>query len=52
MVMVLIQFYQDDASAREGLLDFLLDRFPQITSLFYTINRKGNDTLYDLDLIC
>jgi len=51
-VMVLIQFYQDDASAREGLLDFLLDRFPQITSLFYTINRKGNDTLYDLDLIC
>ncbi|MBC2840800.1 23S rRNA (uracil(1939)-C(5))-methyltransferase RlmD [Robiginitalea sp. SC105] len=50
--MVLIQFYADDPPAREALLDYLKGRFPQIVSLFYTINQKGNDTLYDLDLVC
>lgn len=50
--MVLIQFYQDDGEKRAGLLDFLISKFPEITSLYYTINPKANDTLYDLDLIC
>lgn len=50
--MVLIQFYDPDPEAREGLLDYLIDRFPGIVSLYYTVNRKGNDTLYDLDLVC
>ena len=29
---------------REGLLDFLISEFPQITSLYYIINRKKNET--------
>ncbi len=27
-------------------------KFPEITSLLYVINSKGNDTLYDQDVIC
>ena len=50
--MVLIQFYHDDAGARVALLDFLSEQFPEIKSLYYTINPKQNDTLYDLDLVC
>ena len=51
-VMVLIQFYEDDAYAREMLLDHLKAEFPEITSLLYVINRKANDTIYDQDVVC
>lgn len=50
-IMVLIQFYEDDKEKRELLLDFLAERFPEITSLQYVINSKANDTLYDQDVI-
>lgn len=50
-IMVLIQFYEDDKQKREMLLDFLAERFPEITSLQYVINSKANDTLYDQDII-
>ena len=30
----------------------LANRFPEITSLQYCINSKGNDALYDQDIIC
>ena len=50
-LMVVLQFFEDDKRAREGLLDFLRERFPEITSLYYVINQKKNDTLYDLDLV-
>jgi 23S rRNA (uracil1939-C5)-methyltransferase len=49
-IMVLIQFFEDDKVSRELLLDFLAERFPQITSLQYVINSKANDTLYDQDI--
>ena len=51
-VMVLIQFYQDLKNERDGLLEFLKDEFPQITSLLYVINQKGNDTIYDQEVVC
>lgn len=50
-IMVLVQFFEDDREKRELLLDFLANRFPQITSLQYVINSKANDTLYDQDII-
>ena len=50
--MVLLQCYDERQAEREQLLDYLLENFPQITSLYYTINAKGNDSIYDLDLIC
>ena len=51
-VMVLIQFFEDDKSKRELLLDYLSEKFPEITALLYVINNKGNDTIYDQDVIC
>lgn len=49
-LMVLIQFYKEDKTKRELLLNFIADRFPEITSLLYVINGKANDTLYDQDI--
>ena len=49
-VMLLVQFGREDRPAREGLLDHLQARFPQITSLLYAINEKVNDSVYDLDI--
>lgn len=49
-IMVVIQFFEENVEKREGLLNALMDKFPQITSLQYVINSKGNDTLYDQDI--
>ncbi|MDN3706125.1 23S rRNA (uracil(1939)-C(5))-methyltransferase RlmD [Myroides ceti] len=51
-IMVLIQFFKEDKKNRELLLDFLKERFPEITSLQYVINSKANDTIYDQEVIC
>ncbi len=51
-IMVLIQFFKEDKKKRELLLDFLKNRFPEITSLQYVINSKLNDTIYDQNVIC
>lgn len=51
-IMVMIQFFKDNQTKRELLLDFLSETFPQITSLQYVINGKANDTIYDQEVIC
>lgn len=33
---------------QKKLLDFIVEQFPTITSLYYTINNKLNDSIYDL----
>ncbi len=51
--MVLIQFHYDEEGDHEkalGLLQHIADCFPQITSLLYVNNQKGNDTFGDLDI--
>lgn len=50
-LMVLVQFYYEDKKKRELLLDFIGEKFPEITSLLYVINSKGNETIYDQDVI-
>ena len=50
-IMVLIQFFEDDTKKRELLMDYLVNRFPEITSLQYVINSKPNDTIYDQQVI-
>lgn len=50
-IMVVVQFFQDDVTKRNLLLNFVKDRFPEITSLQYIINGKGNDTIYDQEVI-
>ncbi|CAM3946629.1 MULTISPECIES: 23S rRNA (uracil(1939)-C(5))-methyltransferase RlmD [Flavobacterium] len=49
-IMVLIQFFKEEKEQRELLLNFLAERFPEITSLLYVINGKPNDTIYDQDV--
>ena len=48
--MLIVVFYQDEATSREALLKHLLEHFPEITSLIYVINNKGNDTIFDRDI--
>ncbi|MES2763301.1 MAG: TRAM domain-containing protein, partial [Bacteroidota bacterium] len=50
-LMVLIQFFEDQPENIKLLLEHLKNTFPQITSLQYVINQKGNDTLQDLEII-
>jgi 23S rRNA (uracil1939-C5)-methyltransferase len=38
----------EDKEKREALFTILLQRFPQITTLLYTINAKRNDSMQDL----
>ncbi len=46
-VMLLIQFYKNEEESINLLMNFIKDKFPNITSLLYVINQKANDTLYD-----
>lgn len=52
--MVIIQFHFDEEGDEErakGMMKHLADTFPQITSLMYLDNQKGNDTIGDQDVI-
>ena len=49
-IMVLVQFFENDTSKRELLLNHVYEKFPNITSLQYVVNSKANDTLYDQDI--
>ncbi len=58
--MVIIQFHYDHTSAEslqhdalqaQHLLQFVADRFPEISALLYLDNQKCNDTIGDQDII-
>ncbi len=51
-LMVLVQFFKDDQEPRELVMNYLKETFPEITSLLYVINEKGNDTIYDQEVLC
>jgi 23S rRNA (uracil1939-C5)-methyltransferase len=46
-VIVMFVFFYEDEKRREGLMDFIAGKFPRITSMFYVINSKRNDSLAD-----
>lgn len=51
--MLLVQFHYDEKGDEQKamqLLQHIADTFPQITSLIYVDNQKGNDTFGDLEL--
>jgi 23S rRNA (uracil1939-C5)-methyltransferase len=48
-LMVNLVFGENDKKKIEKILSFLSGRFPEITTLLYTINEKRNDSLYDLE---
>jgi 23S rRNA (uracil1939-C5)-methyltransferase len=49
--MVIVVFGEDETLKINSLMDFLKDAFPQITSLFYVVNKKVNDTLGDQEML-
>lgn len=51
--MVLIQFHyekDEDEVIAKNILQHIADGFPEITSLLYVNNQKGNDTFNDLNI--
>ena len=51
--MLVFQFHYDeegDEQKAQELMQQVADKFPQITSLMYVNNQKGNDTFNDLEL--
>jgi len=46
-IMVNLVFGEFDKEVLEGIMEFIKNQFPQITSLYYTINKKMNDSLHD-----
>lgn len=52
--MLVFQFHYDEEGDEQRALELMqqvADKFPQISSLIYVDNQKGNDTINDLDLI-
>ena len=50
-VMLIVVFAQDDQAAIKGLLDAVKEKFTEVTSIYYIINGKRNDSISDLDAI-
>lgn len=51
--MLILQFHYDepgDDEKAQQLLAHIAEKFPQLTSILYVDNQKGNDTFGDLDL--
>lgn len=51
--MLILQFHYDEEGDEQKallLLNHIADKFPQLTSIFYVDNQKGNDTFNDLEL--
>ena len=49
-LMVIVVFKEDSSTEINGLMNFLKETFPEITSLMYVINDKKNDTISDLEI--
>tara|TARA_R110002050_G_scaffold260238_1_gene399808 strand:+ start:241 stop:1653 length:1413 start_codon:yes stop_codon:yes gene_type:complete len=48
--MVIVQFGADDQEGIDKTMEFLHQRFPEITALMYIINLKKNETFQDLEV--
>lgn len=48
-VMVIVVFAKDPGEKEKALMDFLVESFPSIASVFYMVNTKLNDAIADLD---
>ncbi|MFN4144583.1 MAG: 23S rRNA (uracil(1939)-C(5))-methyltransferase RlmD [Runella sp.] len=50
-VMVIVQFAEANQAAIDLTMQFLSETFPEITSLQYIINTKGNDSYSDQEVV-
>lgn len=48
-LMVNVVVGENDKKSIDKVMQFLLQQFPQITTLLYTINTKFNDSIFDLE---
>ena len=51
-IMVIISYTNEASEYMPGLLNAVVEKFPQITSLMYVQNDKFNDTIGDLNIEC
>ncbi|MEP0985423.1 23S rRNA (uracil(1939)-C(5))-methyltransferase RlmD [Ekhidna sp.] len=49
-VMVILQVHYRDQEMLDLVMNFIQREFPEITSLMYVINEKGNDSYSDLEI--
>lgn len=50
-VMLIVVFAHEDVETRKALLDAVKENFTEVTSIYYIINGKRNDSISDLDAI-
>lgn len=50
-IMAIVVFAYAEQEEIGGLMDFLHEQHPEITSLLYIVNQKKNDTIFDQDII-
>jgi 23S rRNA (uracil1939-C5)-methyltransferase len=50
-LMLLVSVARNDREAIRRYLDAILERFPALTTLVYTVNTKLNDSMFDLDML-
>ncbi|SFH39941.1 23S rRNA (uracil(1939)-C(5))-methyltransferase RlmD [Pontibacter chinhatensis] len=51
-LMVIVQVFEDRPEVMQALMEHLAATFPEITSLQYVVNAKGNETYHDLEVVC
>ncbi|WP_128330159.1 23S rRNA (uracil(1939)-C(5))-methyltransferase RlmD [Apibacter sp. HY039] len=49
-ILILVQFFKEIKEQREAILSFIKEEFPEVKTVMYAINPKGNDSIYDLDV--
>lgn len=50
-IMVLVSFFHEEESGISKYLDEVISRLPEVDSVFYCINDKKNDYMFDRDMI-
>jgi 23S rRNA (uracil1939-C5)-methyltransferase len=50
-IMVIVQFGEQDDDSIEKVMQFMKETHPEVTSLNYIVNLKGNDSYQDQDVI-
>ncbi len=50
-LMVIMVFYYEETELRNQLMKFLVEQFPEITSLVYIVNEKANDSITDQQVL-
>jgi len=49
-LMVIVQFGRHEQATIDALMAYIRDKFPSITSLYFVVNTKKNETFFDLEM--